>query len=201
MSADENVEKKEAAEESSPAISKKGWFIVVAVVVLEAVFFCVILFVGKTDAAKDGSGTGKKAVLEDAAYLNKYSIKYEGLNYSIMTTSSNMATLSMNLDIILGLTEDERDSDSDKPSAEVMEAFKRAVEALEPDIKDFMQNVIDNMTIQRLQKPEGKESIKTQIKNYINGRLERISFGEAIPEEWSRSRVRFVRITQFILQR
>ncbi len=55
MAEEEAIEAKKEegnAESSGPVISKKGWVIVIAVVVLEAVFFGLVLFINQSDTAK-----------------------------------------------------------------------------------------------------------------------------------------------------
>lgn len=200
MAADEVVEQEGKKEEpSSPAISKKGWIIVIAVVVLEAVFFGLLLYLDKTDPKKNKSEAASIAQKVSSDFLNKYKVTYKDLNYSIMTTSANMATLSMNMEIILGPTKDEIER-SEYPTDENMMKFRGAVVALEPDIMDFLQSIIGSMSIQQLLKPDGQEHIKQQVRSYVNERLEQLKFAE-VGDEIDRRRITDVKITQFILQR
>jgi flagellar basal body-associated protein FliL len=202
MAADESAEEQQPEQsEQMPAISRKGWMIVIGVVVLEAVSFVLILFLSRTDSKQEKSEAAEMGARVDADFLNKYKISLQGLSYSVMTTSANMATLAMKVDILLGMTDEEQNSPGgDVPNQEEMIKFQSAVRALEPDIRDYLQSIIDNMTIQQLLKPEGKDFIKQRVKTYVNDRLERVEFPD-VREKWSRRRVTDVMITQFILQR
>ncbi len=136
----------------------------------------------------------------DAAFLNKYRVSIKDLNYSIQSTSASMATLSMSFEIILGATKEEIETGK-YPTHEAMGEFQKTVEALDPDIKDQLQSTIGNMTMQQIQKPDGQDYIKQQVKNYINERLDRIKYSDVVSEDVDKKRVTRVNITSFILQR
>ncbi|MHC4870221.1 MAG: flagellar basal body-associated FliL family protein [Planctomycetota bacterium] len=203
MAEEEEVDVKSDESDSgddSPAISKKGWLIVIVVVVLEAVFFGLLLYLNKTDPKKASSD--KSEIQEgkiDSAYLGKYKAAFKELNYSIMSTSANMATLSMDIEVLLNPTREEIESE-DYPTDEAMIEFQKAVNSLEPDIRDYLQSTVGSMQLQQLLKQDGKDHIKNQLKSYINERLERINF-KTIDEKVDRKRITDVKIPRFILQR
>ncbi len=201
--ADEEMVEKSSEEEQSgssgPMISTKGWIVVFTLVIGEAVFFFLLLHFRGTDEGGKKEVAGRSEVME-AKKVGSYKVSLADLNYSVMTTTQ-MATLSMNIDIILGRTEDERaDPNAPLPDEPVMNAYVEAVKSLEPFIRDYMQSIVDNMTIQQLLKPEGKQIIKSKVRTYVNDRLRNLTFEEE-DDERGGDRVTEVTISQFILQR
>jgi flagellar basal body-associated protein FliL len=184
---------------AGPMISKRGWVIVIAVVVLEAVFFAIIMTMQATDPQKDVD-SGEEALAVPVERLHAYDVSLTDLNYSVPTSHGRTATLSMSITIELGLLQDELEDPDRMPSEEDMEKYKETVKKLEPDIRQKLIRIIDQMTISRLNKSEGKESIANQLEEHINTQLRRTKFQEIDVPNASKKRVTRVSITQFILQ-
>jgi flagellar basal body-associated protein FliL len=205
MMADEELrdgggqEEKEGA--SGPMISSKGWLIVAALVLCEAVAFGIILWFERSDSKEETQQTRARETIA-AAEVNKYRVRLDDLNYTI-NSPSQMATLSMAMDLILGQTEEERsDPQQEVPSPALMNEYVDVVAKLEPEIRDEIQTIVDNMSVQQMLKPEGKELIKTRIREYVNDRLENIIFqNEGDGNERGKRRLNTVALSQFILQR
>ncbi|MFH0911900.1 MAG: flagellar basal body-associated FliL family protein [Planctomycetota bacterium] len=203
MPEEETLESQEAKQPSGPMITKKGWAVVVSVVFLQACLFGVVLWFWNADVGIEAPKEGKTYTLDDANFLNRYKLSYDNLNFTIMTPgASNLITLSLKMDIILGLTQGEKDNPAIHPSELEMGAFHKAVQGLDPDIRDKLQNIIDSMTLQEIQKPVGKERIKRELRDYINDRLDGLDFKEAVQKDRDKRRIidaNDIKITQFIL--
>ena len=197
MAEEEAVEQAPAgAPAPPPMFSSKGWIVVILIVVLEAVFFNILLFSRNTDPAATALSGGERK-LQPAEELNKYSVSFEGLPFSIQSMTRT-ETLSMNIEIILGLTVEERARPNALlPAAPVMESYKRAVEMLKPHILDKLRNIIANMSSQQINKPEGEAIIKEEIRAYINERLRSLEF-EGEEGRAGKERVTEVMLTQVI---
>ncbi len=205
MAPEEAVEPEEPQQTSGPMITKKGWVVVLVVLLLQTCAFLVFLWFRGGERAPDrqpGPGAGTKV---DADFVGKYKVSYSDLNYTIpSTTSATLPTLSMRMEVMLTYTEEEKEDESLRPTAEEMLAFEAAIERLEPAIRDHLQQVVDSMSLQEIQKPVGKSRIKSEMRSYINDRLEGIDFEDKVREQVSKRRVTSdedVKITQFILSR
>lgn len=198
--ADEALEQQgEEQEPQGPAFSTKGWVILVTVVLIEAIVFTILFLYQRTDLKKEEQEAAE-GVKQDAAFFRKYVVPLKSLDYTVMT-ASQMATLSMEMQIVLGKSEKEKESPNEEPpSDELMRAYMATVMAMEPDIRDELQRIIDNKTVQQLVQPDGKKSIKNDIKAFVNDRLDDVKFDEGY-EEKGTQRVQEVMITRFLLQR
>ncbi|MBN1257349.1 MAG: flagellar basal body-associated FliL family protein [Planctomycetes bacterium] len=198
MAEEENVEQASAAEAAqAPMFSSKGWIIVILIVVIEAVFFGILLFSRNTDPA-DSTITGAERKLQPANLLNKYTVAFEGLPFSIQSMTRT-ETLSMDIEIILGLTvEEQARANAQLPEPPVMEQYKLAVMSLKPHILDKLRNIINNMSTQQINKPEGEAIIKEDLRAYINERLRGLEF-EGEEGKAGKERVIEVVITQIVM--
>jgi flagellar basal body-associated protein FliL len=183
---------------SGPMISGKGWIIVALLVISEGILLGIPLWFSQSDSASETERL-EGGVVREAASFNQYQVEFKDLTFTVMR-SSQIATLSMNMGIVLGLTEEEREDPSvDPPSQEVMQAYVDAVGRMRPDILDELRSIINNMTYQQLTKPEGQAKIQNDIRLFVNRNLTHLTF-KAGGAHRGKKRVEKVLLTQFVLQ-
>lgn len=201
MPEDEGKEQQQQKKaEPTPGIfgGMKGWIVVILVVVLEAVGFLVWIEVKDRMNLKDKAPDESipKISLKD---FNAHQIKLENLNYSIKTQGGTTATLSMDINIVLGKHPEEIQRDI-RISETDWAKFEDAVRKMTPNILDRMNRHIDQQTYNQLSSPSGKEKIQGFVKEYVNSELERLDLGALSNPDISKKRVTDVLIPRFYLQ-
>jgi flagellar basal body-associated protein FliL len=177
---------------------KRGWIIIIAAVLFEAVIFGGLLMLkGNTEPpqAEDSStGINRPA---DSDYLRD-KIPLTELVYSIPTANGNPATLSLDLIIILGPSERELSEKITITPAD-WDKFHSTVDKMVPLIKDRLITRVSKMPVDELQSPRGQQQIKDFVKEFVNSELEKIDLKLSSPKIKNR-RVQEVLITNFFLQ-
>ncbi len=172
----------------------RGWIIVLAVVVLEAVFFIVVMQLNKRKNEPDKQGEVTKPKVGEVLQRK---VELTELNYSI-PTGHQSKILSMDLVIVLEKWPSETASDVTL-SEEDMEKFHQAVLKMEPLIKDWLMNYIGRQTASVLESPRGKQMIRDFVKEKANAQLEQIDL-ELSEKELLKRRVTRVLIPRFFMQ-
>jgi flagellar basal body-associated protein FliL len=176
----------------------KGWIILITIVVVEAVIFLLVLRLRPGQPGAVGEIHEEEGVQIPLTEYNKHRIQLENLAYSIRMQGGTTATLSMNLNIVLGRTVEERQRNI-TISENDWKKFQEAVTAMIPAIRDQLVIYIDNMTFNQLQTPSGKEKIKSFVREFINSELRNLDLDLDNPD-LAHDRVLEVQIPMFYLQ-
>lgn len=196
MPEEETVSEEQEAGESRAGLmgGVRGWIIVIAVVVLEAVFFLVYMSLRERSASKDEDEDVN--VVHKLREYNRHLIRLEQLNYSIPTQGRN-AVLSMSIIIVLGRSDAEIRQGvpiSDEDWGKFEEAVKRMI----PNIKDQLNQHVTQQTVNSLNSPSGKQKIKAFVAQYVNEELSRIDLN--LDRKLDKRRVTGVLLPSFYLQ-
>jgi flagellar basal body-associated protein FliL len=194
--ADESAD--DAAPKPGMLTGKRGWIIIFAAVILEAVFFGTMLLL--KDKPKAPVNT-REAAFEapDLANYLRSQIDLKDLLYNVPTAGGSPATLSMGLAIVLAPTQREIDEKviiTDEDWAK----FNDAVNKMKPLILDRLNTRIGKMSVDELQTTRGRDQIRDFVKELINTELGKINLQLSNPEKISASRVQEVLFTNFYLQ-
>ncbi|MHC4886283.1 MAG: hypothetical protein ACYTGH_14495, partial [Planctomycetota bacterium] len=179
--ADDALEDDEVKDDGgvAPMISKRGWLVVVGVVLLEAAIFSILFFAHSgTDSTKQDVDDSKAGYQIPAEYRNQFNVELKDLNYSVPGPSGDTVTLSMIVDVQLGLLQEElgEKGEGKRPSLEQMDEFKKVVLAMDADIRSFLLSKVSSIPLSQLKKNEGRERITTSLQEYINLELGRTKF-------------------------
>lgn len=200
MAADEAAPKEDAgAGDGSGVLSgKRGWIIVIGIVVLEAVFFSVLLTLKeeKKEAPTDIDKTGISNPSLDQ-YMHK-EIPLKGLTYSIPTPGGTPMTLTMDISMVMAMTPREI-SDKVLITEEDWKKFEDAINKMKGKILDRLNGKIDKMSVNELQSNRGKEQIKEFVQEMVNSELGRIDLMLS-DKKISTSRIQSVFLTNYYLQ-
>lgn len=177
-------------------MSTRGWVIVISVVVLEALFFIVLIWFLSRRAPSDRPETAvQRVTVED---IVRRSLVLEQLNYSKLSPGGTMQTLVMDLNIQMAPTERERE-EGIRLSEEDWTLVMQAVEKLKPEILNELVTYIDKQPISTLASPRGKEQIQNHVREFVNTRLRGVDLGLRTKNADS-ERVTRVLITRFFIQ-
>jgi len=194
------VAKPEAAAPAAPPqpflAGSRAWIILIAAVVIEAIFFIALLYLKDRQRMKT-SAPDAGAVSEEGDYSHYFAIK--DLTYSIPTPPTGTATLTMEIGIRLGRTEEEKQKGENLSEAEWAQ-FDAAVRSLEPAIRDKLNSHIYQQTINELNSPHGREKIKDVVKDFVNGELEKMNILKERKTPYGKRRVAAVLIPMYYLQ-
>ena len=153
----------------------RGWIILIAAVVLEAVGFMVILHFQSVQGTKTETPVASEtAPQEDPTDRYGHVVKFKDMNFSVPTPGGTVAPLAMELVIRLGYSPEElrrKVTLSDKQWA----IFEGSISAMEPLIRDRLNIHIRQQTWNQLNSVSGQEKIKEYIKEFINNELEKTS--------------------------
>lgn len=177
-------------------MSTRGWIIVIAVVVLEALFFIVLIWFLSRRAPSDQPETAVQRVAVDD--IVRRELVLSQLNYSKLSPGGTMQTLVMDLNIQMAPTERER-AEGIRLSDEDWTQVHRAVVALQPEILAELVTYIDKQPISTLASPRGKEQIQNHVREFVNTRLRGLDLGLKTKNADS-ERVTRVLITRFFIQ-
>jgi len=192
--------KSEAAPAAGLLGGTKGIIILIAAVVLEAVFFIVLLQLQRThqQQAMPIDASGDKLPIQDVDTRTGHIIHFKDLNYSVPTPSGAVAPLAMELVIKLGLTPEERQGNKGLLPEE-WTRFEEAVQKMEPFIRDRLNLHVRQQTYNQLNSIAGQEKIKSFVQDFVNSELAQMKILER-KEEYERKRVIEVLIPMFYLQ-
>lgn len=172
----------------------RGWIIVLAVVVLEAAFFVVLLKFHSDTTPANADPNSSLASLTPSDFM-KIPIPLDKLAYSIPTPSGQPKTLAMDLVIVLGRTDTEvRDNIQLQDTDWAM--FKQTVDELVPWIKDQLNRAINKMSASELDTDRGQQQIRDTVKEKINGKLDELKL-KLSNEKINKRRVTDVLITSY----
>lgn len=172
----------------------RGWIIVISIVVLEAVFFIVLLkYRSDRSPADTSTSSGIESMKEDD--FMPVIIPLDGLTYSIPMPSGNPMTLAMSLNIVLGKTPKEIQNNV-KILPQDWEKFKAVVTKMKPLIKDWLYQTINKMSSSELETERGMQDIRGYVQAKVNEELKRINF-ELSNENIDKARVTKVLITNY----
>lgn len=170
----------------------RGWIIVLAVVILEAAFFIVLLKF-RTDKTPASSEVGGAMASANPADFMKRVVTLDKLAYSIPQPGGQPMTLAMDLVIVLGLSDPEI-RDNVTLTEQDWGEFKQAVAQMVPWIKDQLNRTINKMTSSELSTEAGQEQIREIVRDKINTKLRSLDFKLSNPDI-SKKRVTEVLIT------
>lgn len=177
----------------------RGWVLVIAIVVIEAIFFSVLLVL-KEDKKPVDTNAADSALnhtkLDDYA---RVSVDLKNLTYSIPTPSGVPVTLAMSLTMTLEPTPREI---SDRVNITDMdwEEFKSAVTKMQPMILDRLNSKINKMSVNELNTTRGQDQIRDFVKETVNSELGRINLKLSNKDKISTNRVQRVLITNYYIQ-
>lgn len=178
-------------------MSTRGWIIVISVVVLEAVFFIVLIWFlsQRAPSDKDRDATVPLVAVDD---IVRKDLVLEQLNYSKLSPGGAMQTLVMDIHIQMGSTERERVEGIRLPE-EDWTRIGEVVKKLQPEILAELVSYIDKQPVSTLASPRGKEQIQNHVQEFINTRLRGLDLGLKT-DKADNERVTRVLITRFFIQ-
>lgn len=178
-------------------MSTRGWIIVISVVVLEALFFIVLIWFLSQRAPSETASDAAVARVRVADIAPK-SLELNQLNYSKLSPGGAMQTIVMDLHIQMGTTERER-AESIRLPDEDWTKVEEAVKKLQPEILAELVSYIDKQPVSTLASPRGKEQIQNHVQEFVNTRLRGLDLGLKTKNA-DNERVTRVLITRFFIQ-
>lgn len=169
----------------------RGWVIVLSVVVLEAVFFIVLLKLQADKKPADTELSDTFGSYDGKDFMHK-EIPLERLTYSIPMPSGQPMTLAMDMVIILEPTPGEirdkvviRDSD--------WQIFHDTVKKMLPWVRDQLNRMINRMSSSEINTERGQNQIREFVKEQINNKLLGLRLDLSDPK------IRKERVTQVLI--
>lgn len=152
----------------------RGWIIVFAVVILEAVFFSILLKLKSDKAPADTTQEASLASQTPDDFI-KDKIILDKLNYSIPMPSGQPMTLAMDLTLVIGKTEKEiRDNVQLQPTD--WAEFMKVLESMKPWIKDQLNRAVNKMSSSELSTDRGQQLIRDTVRERVNSKLNTFKF-------------------------
>lgn len=175
----------------------RGWIIVLAVVILEAAFFIVLLkFKSDNKPADTNVGGGLSDQTISDFIFDK--IKLEKLNYSIPTPSGQSMTLAMDLVLVMGRTEKEI-KESIVLTPQDWATFKDAITQMVPWVQDQLNRTVNKMSASELGTDRGQDQIRSIVKERINSKLRSMKWDKLSNPKIDPERITEVWITNWYL--
>jgi len=198
--ADEPAPKEETPEAPSGGMlsGSRGWIIVIAIVVLEAVFFSILLKFKDNPKTPDTNIETTGIANPSIDQYIKKEIPLTGLTYSIPTPGGTPMTLTMNVSMVMAMTPREI-SDKVLITEEDWAKFEEAIKIMKPMILDRLNNKIDKMSVNELQSTRGKEQIREFVQEMVNSELGKIDL-KLSDKKISTTRIQKVYLTNYYLQ-
>ncbi len=189
-------QKKEAAAPAGFMVGSRGWIILIASVVIEAVFFFGLwMFKDRTVATPTSDATSTKPTAED---INKEVVVLKDLNYTIPTATSQIKTLAAEINIVLERSPEEIQQNITIGPAD-WARFKGAVEKMIPAIRDQLMSYLTKQSYSQLNSERGKQMLRDFIKDYINDELGKVDL-QLDDKDLTSKRVSKIYIVSFIMQ-
>ncbi len=189
--ADENPE---AAEAEAPKSSGgllggiKGWIIVIAITLLQAAFWIVMMVIREPGAAPDPAEQ-TKVFLEDPAILQS-KVEFPNFSATVPGPGGDLRPLNFNMVLELHYLPEEKRPGATRPTVAQIEVFRMVVTQLESKIRDHMNTFLTGQSFTNLMGDRGPELVKAEIMRFVNNELERYDFeAMKIPANISRRRV------------
>ncbi len=174
----------------------RGWIIVLAVVILEAAFFIVLLkFKSEKTPADTNVGGGGLAdqTMED---FIKEKISLEKLSYSIPMPSGQPMTLAMDLVLVMGRTESEIRDEVGLTELD-WSKFREAINSMVPWIKDQLNRTVNKMSASELSTDRGQQQIRDIVRERVNTKLNSMKWEKLSNPKISKDRITDVWITNW----
>jgi hypothetical protein len=181
---------------TSQFLGTRGWIVVIAAELITVAFFLVLISLKGGEKKLDNAEVASAKIDLKNYNAHKYAIR--DLNYSIPMSGTNSATLSMGLDIVLGLTEEELQND-EGPSDDDWKKFERALEQMDSKIRDHLMSHVIQQSYSHLSSSGGQEKIKKIVKEFVNSEMVKLKLGLS-KENMVQDRVDQIQITMFFIQ-
>jgi len=182
MSADENDEDLDSGSAQTPLrkkwtqwlAGKTGWLVIIVIALLQGVFATVMIIMK----------AGEKPVQSDPkAQIQALAVEMLGREVAIkqiyqLIPGPNGRRMTIGLDIVLvlGQLPEERIEGAPRPNDAEFDDFTFAISAMESRVRSRMNFLLQRIPFDQYGSPEVYETIKNDIKDYINDELEKLDF-------------------------
>lgn len=169
----------------------RGWIIVLSVVVLEAVFFIVLLKLQADKKPADTELSDTFGSYDSKDFMRK-EIPLDRLTYSIPMPSGQPMTLAMDMVIILEPTVGEI-REKVVISEGDWQIFNDTVKKMLPWVRDQLNRMINRMSSSEINTERGQNQIREFVREQINTKL------QALRLDLSNPKIRKERVTQVLI--
>jgi hypothetical protein len=175
----------------------RGWIIIGVIALLQAVFASVVLSLrGSYRPARIAPHAEVRQLAVD---MLGREVGISGINQVISGSRRRRMTIGLDLVLVLGQLPEERIEGAPRPAEEEMEEFMAAITAMDSKIRSRMINLLQGVDYDDYGGPEVLETFKTEIADYVNGELEKLSFPSVRPDI-GRRRVTEALLPMFVRQ-
>ncbi len=176
----------------------KGWIIVIAVTLLQAVFWVAMMIIREPGSTPEPSEQAK-AFLDDPAILQS-KVEINNFAATVPGPGGDLRPLSFNVVLELHYLPEEKRPGAARPTAAQIEVFRTVVVQLESKIRDHMNTLLAGQSFANLMGDRGQDLVKAELMRFINNEMEKYDFEMMkIPADISRRRVTNVLLPSWTL--
>lgn len=153
---------------------KTGWLVIIVIALLQGVFATVMIMMK----------AGEKPVQSDPkAQIQALAVEMLGREVAIkqiyqLIPGPNGRRMTIGLDIVLvlGQLPEERIEGAPRPNDVEFDEFAFAISAMESRVRSRMNFLLQRIPFDQYGSPEVYETIKNDVKDYINDELDKLNF-------------------------
>ena len=177
---------------------RRGWLILVAMTMAQAIFASIVISL---------RSRARPMALSSVEMVNDMAVDMLGREIMISRISQVMPiqggrkmVVFMDLALVLGELPEERVDGAQRPTPEEMALFSEAVTNMEPGIRSRVISLVRRIPPERYATGEAHREIADDVREYANGILAGLDFGDRVRPEVGRRRVTEVLLPAFIRQ-
>lgn len=177
---------------------RRGW-IAIGVITLVQGIFALIMILLRSDA-RPVDEMPPEVMQALAVEMLGHEVAITQVYQSLPASGGKRVTIGLDLVLVLGQLPEERVAGADRPTPAELEAFAVAIGDMEPRIRSRLNTLLQRIPAREYGGAEVLDSIKADIRGFVNDALERFDFSAGVRPGIGKRRVTEVLLPMFIRQ-
>ena len=180
------------------AAQNRGWLLILGLAMAQGLFGLIMLFM--KSGATPMAGLPMKEVRDLAVEMLGHEVAVRQINQVVPLRGGKRMTIGLDIVFVLGQLPEEQVDGAPRPTSEDFALFVAAVGNMESRIRSRVNTLLQKIPPADLASPEIHETIKDDLRNYVNDGLEKLDFGPKLRPGIGKRRVTEVLLPMFVRQ-
>lgn len=179
-------------------VKYRGWLLIAGLTVVINLFAIVMMLL-RTGGRKV-SEISAREIQALAVDMLGHEVGVNQIYQLLPMRGGKRMTVGMDVVLVLGQLPEERVEGALRPTPEEFELFLAAVRDMEPRIRSWANGLLQRLPPEEYGSVEALETIKSELRDYVNDSLEGFNFGKGLRKGIGKRRVTEVLLPMFVRQ-
>ena len=177
---------------------RRGWVTIISLTLVQGVF-ALIMHALRSDA-KPVRENQQETIRDLAIDMLGHQVEIKQIYQALPAAGGRRMTIGLDIVLVLGQLPEERVDGTLRPTPAEMEMFMTAINDMEPRIRSKVNQLLQGIPRAEYGSVEVYDTIKTNVRDYINDALDGLDFGKNLRKGIGKRRVTEVLLPMFIRQ-